>query len=122
MAFIKFGGERKMIPEGETVFKITNALYEDETKKLEIHLQTKEGLIQKEWFDLNSKGQFGRMMMFAENCGFDTKTDGIDHEDFIGCFIGANVYHEEWNGKTKAKLGMFFPANGFEGVVSKVNP
>lgn len=121
MAFIKFNNTFKLIPEGETIFKITNALYNDVSKAVELHLQTKDGQTHKEYFNLNNadgsynKGQENRLIAFAANCGLDTNNGGIDHEDFIGCYIGAVVRHDEWNGKTKVKLEKYTPVDGFVG-------
>ena len=115
-----------IIPEGKTVFKITEVDYKEDFGKMEVKLQTKSGLTHTERFsllkangELNEKA-LGVFSMFAKNALNDFKIESIDHTDLVGCYIEADVRHEEFESNKEAgkmlkavRLGNYAPAKSF---------
>lgn len=125
-------GGFSLIPEGSHVFKITKV---DESKyekfgKLEVTLETASGQTHTERFSLlDAKGKnvnekaLNAFTYFARTALNDYKTDDIDAQELVGCFIRAEVKHvvsdkiNERTGKpyVNVNLGDKEPALGFDG-------
>lgn len=138
MAKIKLSaGGFSLIPEGVTVFKVTEVEHDADFGKIDCTLQTKDGKTHHEKFTyINNQGEINEGALkafsyFAKNCLNDFSVEEIDDQDLIGCYIKATVKHEEYvakQGKNEGKtmktvrLNDYSVALGFEGVATKGNP
>lgn len=127
MAAIKLtSGGFQLIPEGVTIFKITEAEYDQDFGKIEVKLQTKAGISHNERFmiltntgEVNEKA-LAAFSIFAKNVMNDFTLDEIDHTDMVGRFVQAKVEHYEYESKKEpgkmyksARLKDYAPAAGF---------
>ncbi len=115
------------IPEGEQIFKITKATYDEDFGKLEVEMVTVSGQKHIERFSLiNNEGEINEGALnafsyFAKTALNNFNLDEIDHEDIIGCYMKAEVTHNKVPNKkdpskmmTFSQLGEKYPASGFE--------
>lgn len=122
----------KLIPEGETIFKVTkvdDSKYED-FGKLEVTLQTAKGETYTERFTIvNKEGELNEGALkawsyFARTCLNNYQADEIDTQDIVGCYIKATVKHETYTRTkgdrageeaTTVRLNDYTTATGFGG-------
>lgn len=89
-----------LIPEGTHVFKIIEVNYKEDYGKLEIKMQTQEGLKHTERFSLlstngsSNEGALNAFSYFAKTAMNDFDLTEIDHTDLIGHFIECDVEHD----------------------------
>ena len=103
----------KMIPEGVTVFKVTevdDSKYED-FGKLAVKMTTAKGETHIESFtlikangDIN-EGALKAWSYFARTCLNNFSADEIDTQDIVGCYIQATVKHETYTRTKGDKAG-----------------
>lgn len=118
-----------LIPEGPTVFKITEVEYNETFGKMAVTLQTKSGAKQTERFLLLkntgevNEGAQKAFSYFAKTAMNNYSLDAIDEQDLVGCYIKATVKHEQYEstknpGKmmTACRLNKYEVALGFEGA------
>lgn len=117
-----------LIPEGEYVFRIYDAEYDEEFGKIIIKLVTAQGLTHTERFSIkNSDDEYNEKALnafsyFAKTAMNDYTLEDIDPEQLIDHYIKAEVVHSEpqpnKNDPTKtvqfANLGDKSPADGFD--------
>jgi hypothetical protein len=93
-------GTWTVIPEGTHVFKITGVNYKEDFGKMEVKMETKEGLKHTERFSLLSsngdtnQGALNAFSYFAKVALNNFTLTEIDHEDLIGHFIECDVEHD----------------------------
>ncbi len=139
MAKLKLSeGGFTLIPEGVTVFKVTEVEHKDDFGKIDCTLQTKDGQTHHEKFSyINNQGEINEGALkafsyFARNCMNNFDIEEIDPEDLVGCYIKATVKHEKYTAKsgkhegkelTAVRLNDYSVALGFEGAKAPVgNP
>lgn len=89
-----------LIPEGTHVFKVTAVKYKEDFGKLEVVMETKDGLKHTERFSLLSadgstnQGALGAFSYFAKTVLNDFTLKEIDHEDLVGHFIEGEIEHQ----------------------------
>lgn len=89
-----------VIPEGTHVFKITGVNYKEDFGKMEVVMQTQDGLKHTERFSLlkangeANEGALNAFSYFAKTALKDFSLTEIDHTDLIGCFIECDVEHD----------------------------
>ena len=115
MAKIKLSeGGFSLIPEGTTIFKITEVEYKEDFGKLTVNMQTKTGAKHTERFSLLKKdgevneGAIKAFSYFAKTALNNFSLDEIDDQAIVGCYITATVKHEEYdytNDKGEHKTG-----------------
>lgn len=127
MAKIKLSeGGFQLIPEGVTIFKITEVEYKEDFGKMVVKMQTKDGKKHEERFSLLNKdgetneGALKAFSYFAKTALNNYQIDEIDHEDIVGCYIQATVKHEEFESNKEpgkmlksARLNDYAVAVGF---------
>lgn len=92
-----------LIPEGVTTFKIVGVEYKEDFGKMNVDMQTKSGAKHTERFSLLKKdgevneGALKVFSFFAKTALNNYSLDEIDEQDLVGCYISANVRHEEYN-------------------------
>lgn len=119
----------KLIPEGSHVFQIVKVLYKEEYGKMEVTMQTIDGLQHVERFSLLradgevNPGAMNAFSFFAKTALNDFTVDEIDEQDLVGHFMRCTVEHEDVEstktpGKmlTFARLGDKEPADGFDDI------
>jgi len=93
-------GTFTLIPEGTHVFKITEVKYKEGFGKMEVHMETQDGLKHVERFSLLSsngdtnQGALNAFSYFAKTALNDFTLKEIDHEDLVGHFIECDVEHD----------------------------
>lgn len=113
-------------PEGKQVFKITSVIYKEQFGKLEIAMETAEGVKHTERFALLTAnggvndGAYAAFSMLAKAAMNDYELTEIDHQDLVGRYFEAEVVHDEVeSNKTPGKMLTFArlndkqPADGF---------
>lgn len=129
MAKIKLSeGGFTLIPEGTTIFKIVEVEYKEDFGKMKITMQTKSGQKHYENFTLLDKkgelneGALRAFSYFAKTALNNYSLDEIDEQDLVGCYIKANVKHEEFESNKEpgkmlksARLSDYAVAIGFGG-------
>lgn len=131
MAKITLRNGFTVIPEGSHIFKITDVTYKETFGKLEIKMETKEGLKHTERFTLiDGKGQpnegaMNAFSFFAKTALNNFELTEIDHTDLVGRFMECVVEHDiQPSTQTKSGTVTFVrlteksPANGFDGDVA----
>lgn len=117
-----------LIPEGTHIFKVTGVTYKKLYGKMEVYLETKEGLKHTERYSLMDKngqdnqGVLNAFSYFAKCALNNFDATDIDTDDLIGRYIECEVTHDvqpKQNGKpgetiTFIRLGNKAPASGFE--------
>jgi len=121
MAKIGLSAGFTLIPEGRTVFKITDCIYKEKFGKIEVSLETKNGQKHKENFNLTIEGGLNAFSFFAKTALNDFELAEIDHEALIGCYIAADVVHNKQPHRddpnktvTFVNLDGKYPADGFD--------
>ena len=115
-----------LIPEGRHVFKIVDVVYDEDFGKMEVKVQTKDGLKHTERFSLLTKkgetneGALKAFSYFARVALNNYNLDSIDHEDLLNCYFEATVTHEVVESTkdpdkelTFVRLGDWTSASGF---------
>lgn len=128
MAKIGLSDGFTLIPEGTYVFKITTVNYKEEFGKMEVTMQTQDGLKHVERFSLlksdgsPNEGALNAFSYFAKTALNDFTLTEIDHEDLVGCFIECDVEHETQPNKNKPDKTVTFarltdkrPSDGWDG-------
>lgn len=101
MAKITLTGGWSLVPEGTHIFQITEVNYKEGFGKLEVTMETHDGLKHIERFSLlDAKGKpntgaYNAFSYFARAALNDFELTEIDHEDLIGCFLECDVEHTE---------------------------
>lgn len=127
MARIPLTSGFTLIPEGTYVFRIYDATYDEEFGKIKIKMVTARGATHEERFsikdnndEINEKA-LNAFSYFAKTALNDFSLEGIEPEELIGSYIGAEVVHTELPSNknpnktvTFANLGDKFPADGFD--------
>lgn len=116
-----------LVPEGDYVFKIVDAVYKEEFGKLEVKMKTQDGRTHIERFSLVGKkgepntGAMNAFSYFAKTALNDFSATEIDEKDLIGHFVLCTVEHEEVpNNKNPEKMMTFAhltdksPSEGWE--------
>lgn len=117
-----------LIPEGEYVFRIYDASYDEEFGKIEVKLVNAQGLTHTERFSLKDANDewnekaLNAFSYFAKTALNDFGREDVDPEELIDHYIRAEVVHSEpmpnKNDPTKtvtfANLGDKSPADGFD--------
>lgn len=127
MARVPMTAGFQLIPEGEYVFRIYDATYDENFGRIEIFLVTAQGATLTERFsikddndEMNDKA-LNAFSYFAKTAMNDYSMNDIDPEELVGHYIRAEVVHKQGtkpnkNGKfsTFANLGDKSPADGFD--------
>ena len=117
-----------LIPEGEYVFRIYDAVYDEEFGKIEVKLVTAQGLTHTERFSLKDANDdwnekaLNAFSYFAKTALNDFTREDVDPEELIDHYIRAEVTHSEpqpsKNDPSKmvtfANLGDKWAADGFD--------
>ena len=116
-----------VIPEGEYVFRIYDATYDEEFGRIVVKLVTASGLTHQERFSIkNSDDEYNEKALnafsyFAKTALNDFSREDIDIEELIDHYIRAEVTHTKQPNKndptktvTFANLGDKSPADGFD--------
>jgi len=127
MARIPMTSGFQLIPEGEYVFRIYDATYDEKFGCIEIYLVNAQGMTLKERFGImDANGEMNEKALnafsyFAKTAMNDYSMNDIDPEELINHYIRAEVVHNAGtkvgkNGKipTFANLGDKSPADGFD--------
>lgn len=118
----------KLIPEGKYIFKIVEVNYDEDFGKMKVVLQTKDGQKHTEQYMLLTKkgetneGALKAFSYLARIALNNPSLDEIDHEDLVGCYISAEVTHDEFESNKEegkmlktARIGNYESASGFGG-------
>lgn len=129
MARIPLTSGFTFIPEGSHVFKIMDATYEETFGKVEIKMETKDGLKYTETYRLLDKSgkpsdkAMNAFSFFAKTVLQDMDREDVDVAELVGRFIKAQVVHTKTPARdnpermlTFVNLGEKEYANGFEGA------
>lgn len=129
MARIPISSGFTLIPEGEYVFYITDATYDEKWGRLEVKFVTAQGMTHIERFTLKDSNDepnekaLNAFSFFAKTALNDFSITEIDHRDLIGHYIRAEIIHTEMPSKkdptktvTFARFGDKSPADGFDSV------
>ena len=117
-----------LIPEGEYVFRIYDAVYDEEFGKIDVKLVTAQGLTHTERFSLKDANDdwnekaLNAFSYFAKTALNDFTREDVDPEELINHYIRAEVTHSEpqpsKNDPSKmvtfANLGDKWAADGFD--------
>lgn len=116
-----------LIPEGEYVFRIYDATYDEDFGRIEVKLVTADGMTLTERFSIkNQNDEFNEKALnifsyFAKTAMNNFKLEDVDPEELIDHYIRAEVVHTtspSRNDPTKnvtfANLGDKSPADGFD--------
>ena len=101
MAKIGLTSGYKLIPEGSHVFEIVKVDYKEEYGKMEVTMQTVDGLQHVERFSLLradgevNPGAMNAFSYFAKVALNDWNVKEIDEQDLVGHFMRCVVRHEE---------------------------
>lgn len=127
MARIPMTAGFQLIPEGEYVFRIYDATYDETFGKIEVFLVNAQGQTLREMFSIlsndgtmNEKAQ-NAFSYFAKTAMNDFSMEDVDVDELVNHYIRAEVVHNKSsqpnkNGKynTFANLGDKSPADGFD--------
>ena len=127
MARIPMTSNFVIIPEGEYVFRIYDATYDEDFGRIEIKLVNAQGATHTERFSIKDKNDeynekaLNAFSYFAKTAMNDYTMEDIDPEQLINHYIRAEVVHtkvpsnKDPNKKvTFANLGDKSPADGFD--------
>lgn len=109
----------KAVPEGSYVLKITGAekgesSNDNETINWDFEVAKGEHKGAKLWYTtVLTEKSLWKLRELLEAAGQEVPDDemDIDLDDLIGCELGAIVFHEEYEGKNRAKIGDFIAAD-----------
>lgn len=136
MAKIGLSSGFSLIPEGTHVFQITSVNYKEAFGKLEINMQTQDGLKHTERYSLlkangaTNEGALNAFSYFAKTALQDDDRSEVDPEELVGCFIECDVEHEvvqkkdgkEGETSTFARLREKRASDGWETVQTTAAP
>ena len=127
MARIPMTNGFTLIPEGTYVFRIYDALYDEEFGKIEIKLVNAQGLTHTERYsikkadDTYNESAMNAFSYFAKTAMNNYGLEDIDPEELIDHYIEAEVIHTQVPSTrdaskmmTFANLGNKAPADGFD--------
>lgn len=116
-----------LIPEGEYIFRIYDASYDEEFGKIEVKLVNAQGLTHTERFSIKDNDDnfnekaLNAFSYFAKTAMNDFSLEDIEPEDLINHYICAEVVHTKLPSNkdpnktvTFANLGDKSPADGFD--------
>jgi hypothetical protein len=116
-----------LIPEGEHIFRIYDAKYDEEFGKIEVKLVNAQGLTHTEKFSIKDKDDnfnekaLNAFSYFAKTAMNDFSLEDIEPEELIDHYICAEVIHTKVPSNkdpnktvTFANLGDKSPADGFD--------
>lgn len=116
-----------VIPEGEYVFRIYDASYDEDFGRIEVKMVTATGATHTERFSIKDKNDeynekaLNAFSYFAKTAMNDYGLEDVDPEELIDHYIRAEVTHTKQpnrNDPTKtvtfANLGDKYPADGFD--------
>lgn len=101
MARIPMTSGFTLIPEGEYVFRIYDAIYDEDFGKIEVKLVNAQGATHTERFTIKNKddeyneGALNAFSYFAKTALNDYGVEDIDPSDLIDCYIWAEVVHSK---------------------------
>jgi hypothetical protein len=123
-----------VIPEGEHVFLISTAEYDEDFGKVTFEMVTASGQKHTEIFSLIkadgeiNEGAHNAFSYFAKVALNDFNVDEIDPQDLVGCYMRCVVSHDVRPHKndpnrtvTFVRLGDKFPADGFQNESKKTD-
>ncbi len=132
MARIPMTSGFMIIPEGEYIFRIYDATYDEDFGRIEIKLVTAKGLTHTERFSIkDSNDEFNEKALnafsyFAKTAMGDFSLEDVDPEELIDHYICAEVTHtkvpstkDPSKTMTFANLGDKSPATGFDETPSQ---
>ena len=127
MARIPMTSGFTLIPEGEYVFRIYDANYDEKFGTLKVMMVNAQGMTHTERFQLKdqndepNEGALNAFSYFAKTALQDFSLEDIDHTDLIGHYIRAEVVHTQLPSRkdpnktvTFANLDNKAPADGFD--------
>lgn len=127
MARIPMTSGFTLIPEGEYIFRIYDATYDEDFGKIEIKLVNAQGMTHTERFSIKDKNDeynekaLNAFSYFAKTAMNDFSLDDIEPLDLINHYIQAEVVHIKLPSNkdpnktvTFANLGDKAPADGFD--------
>jgi hypothetical protein len=127
MARISMTSGFVLIPEGEYIFRIYDAKYDEEFGKIEVKLVNAQGLTHTEKFSIKDKDDnfnekaLNAFSYFAKTAMNDFSLEDIEPEELIDHYICAEVIHTKVPSNkdpnktvTFANLGDKSPADGFD--------
>ena len=100
MAKIALSEGFTVIPEGTHIFKITEVTYKETFGKIEVKMETANGLKHTERFSLIGKngqpneGAMNAFSFFAKTALDDFELTEIDHNDLVGRYMECVVEHD----------------------------
>lgn len=128
------GGSDWLIPEGRTMLKIVDALYDEEFGKVTLTFATQEGKTTKQYYDLltedgayNEKGNnaLGYVSKMALSVSDEEMEEiEIEIDELINCFVDAEITHyKASSGKTYINLKNLQTSSGWTTAKAKAkNP
>lgn len=127
MARIPMTSGFTLIPEGEYVFRIYDATYDEDFGKIEVKLVNAQGATQTERFNIkNNDDEYNEKALnafsyFAKTAMNDYTLEDVDPEELIDHYIRAEVVHTKVPSNkdpnktvTFTNLGDKSPADGFD--------
>lgn len=127
MARIPMTSGFALIPEGEYVFRIYDATYDEDFGRIEVKLVNAQGATHTERFSIKNsedeynEGALNAFSFFAKTAMNDFTMEDIDPAQLINHYIRAEVLHTKTPSKkdptkmvTFANLGDKSPADGFD--------
>lgn len=127
MAKIALSEGFTVIPEGTHIFKITEVTYKETFGKIEVKMETANGLKHTERFSLIGKngqpneGAMNAFSFFAKTALNDFELTEIDHNDLVGRYMECVVEHDVQPSNknpdknvTFIRLAEKYPADGFD--------
>lgn len=127
MARIPMTSGFTLIPEGEYIFRIYDATYDEDFGKIEIKLVNAQGMTHTERFSIKDKNDeynekaLGAFSYFAKTAMNDFSLEDVEPSDLINHYIWAEVVHTKLPSNkdpnktvTFANLGDKAPADGFD--------
>lgn len=131
MAKIALSEGFTVIPEGTHIFKITEVTYKETFGKIEVKMETANGLKHTERFSLIGKngqpneGAMNAFSFFAKTALNDFELTEIDHNDLVGRYMECVVEHDVQPSNKNPEKNVTFirladksPADGFDEAVT----
>lgn len=125
-------GGFQLVPKGTHIFKITDVEWDEDFGKLKVTMETANGYKHIEHFSLlDADGEVNEKAnnaysYFVRTALNNPSLDEIEHESLVGCYIEAEVEHEDVpdkkdpaKTKTFARLGKKSAATGFANGTTK---
>lgn len=123
-----------LVPEGTHIFKIVDVVYKEDFGRLEVVMETEDGLKHTERYSLlkadgsvNTRA-YNAFSFFAKTAMQDFGLREIDHTDLIGHYIECDVTHDVVENRNKpgetvtfARLGDKRQSDGWGGNGGKLD-